>query len=115
MLSKVLKSKIYPLKVTQKNLHYEEGSIGLSKKLLREASISAYELVLVINMCNGERFETYVIPIEKDGVCVLYGGAARKGEIGDKLLVFSFLYISPEEKVTPKIVKVDESNILLKN
>ncbi len=109
MFYKILKSKIHHLKVTGKNLYYD-GSLGLSTEIMEKASLFPGESVLVINLSNGERFETYIIPCEEKGVCILNGGAARKGEIGDRLIVLSFLYTENPKEVSPVIIKVDEEN-----
>ncbi len=112
MLYKILKSKIYPLLVTAKDLYYE-GSLGLDKEIVKKAGLFGNESVLVINLSNGERFETYIIPVDEKGACVLNGGAARKGEIGDKLIVLSFVYTENPTQISPLILKVDEKNRIL--
>ena len=108
MLRKVLLAKIHGLKVSCKNLHYE-GSITIPKNVLELANIKPFEVVLVINLSNGARFETYVIPGDGEEVC-LNGGAARLGEVGDELIVMSFGYIGEEElrDFEPKIIKVNQ-------
>ena len=104
------KSKVYGLQVTNKNIGCG-GSIELSPDVLEEADILPGEIILVVNTCNGKRFNTYVIK-GKPGQCGLLGGAARLGEIGDKLLVISSGWMTTEEARmhTPKIVAVDENN-----
>ena len=92
MYIKFLKSKLQGLTVTAKNLYYT-GSIKLDKNFLDLANIQPYEIVLVINLSNGERFETYVIPAKKGSkIVALQGGAARLGELGDQLIIMSFWY-----------------------
>jgi len=109
LLRKVLFAKIQGLTVTGKNLEYT-GSITLPKDIIEASGIIPGELVLVINMNNGLRFETYVIEGEK-GQVELNGGAARLGEIGDKLIVMAFVLINPnEETIKPKVILVNEKN-----
>jgi len=109
MLKKFLVAKIQGLRVTSKQLHYI-GSITIDKEILEKAGILPYEVVLVANVSNGARFETYVIPGE-EGEVILNGAAARLGEIGDELIVFSFGYLSTEETlVRPKIILIGEGN-----
>lgn len=103
-----LKAKLYPVRVTETELEYD-GSLGLSRTLIKEAGLSAGERVLVVNLASGERFETYLIERE-EGVCSLNGGAARLGEIGDELIVMAFAYLDSSETVAPRIVKVDSNN-----
>ncbi len=110
MLKKILVAKLQGLRVTGKNLHYY-GSITIDAQLLEKAGILPYEVVLVANISNGARFETYVIP-GKLGEVILNGAAARLGEIGDELIVFSFGYFSVDEtkQIKPKIILVNSSN-----
>jgi len=110
VLKKFLVAKIQGLRVTDKALKYA-GSITIDKRLLELAGIQPYEVVLVANVNNGARFETYVIP-GKEREVILNGAAARLGEIGDELIVFSFGYITAEEATTrkPKIIIVNEDN-----
>lgn len=108
MLRAFLQVKLYPVRVTGKNLEYE-GSLGLSRALIKEAGLAAGERVLVVNLANGKRFETYLIE-EEEGACWLKGGAARLGEIGDRLIVMAFVYLEASESITPLIIKVDSDN-----
>ncbi len=105
-------SEVYGLRVTNKNLKCG-GSIELPSDVLEKADILPGEIVLVVNTCNGARFNTYVIK-GKPGQCSLFGGAARLAEIGDKLLVISYALMNTEEAKmhSPKIVMVDEKNNL---
>jgi aspartate 1-decarboxylase len=104
------KSKVHGLIVTQKSVEYH-GSIQLPPDVLDQADILPGEMVLVVNTCNGERFNTYVIK-GKSGECGLVGGAARLVETGDKLIVISYAFMTTEEAKmhTCEIVKVDEKN-----
>lgn len=104
------KSKVYGIRVTHKSIEYE-GSIELPPEVLESADILPGEMVLVVNMCNGARFETYAVK-GKPGECRLLGGAARLGDIGDKLLIISSAFMSTDEAKmhTLKMVVVDEKN-----
>jgi aspartate 1-decarboxylase len=72
-------------------------------------------MVLVINLCNGERFNTYAMK-GKTGECWVLGGAARLSEIGDKLLIISYGFMETKEAThyTPKIITLDEKNQIIK-
>lgn len=112
MLRLMLRSKIHRATVTEANLEYE-GSLTVDETLLEAAGILPYEQVMVSNLNNGERFETYVIPGPRDsGVICLNGPTARKGAPGDKIIIFCYEYYSEEElkAFQPIIVQVDESN-----
>ena len=83
MFVQILKSKIHRAVVTEANLNYI-GSITIDAELLDKAGILPNEKVYIVNNNNGERFETYVIPGERNsGVICLNGAAARKAEVGD--------------------------------
>lgn len=117
MLRILIKSKIQPIIITDKNLHYE-GSITIDEEILTKADILEGELVQVININNGERFETYAMKGEKgSGACCLNGGTARLGEIGDKLIVISYglLDTVTARSLEPKRILVDDKNRLLSN
>jgi aspartate 1-decarboxylase len=97
MLIDVCKSKIKEAFVTQKDLQYD-GSITISEDIVEKAGLIPGEKVLVINVNNGERMETYVILGERGkGIIGLNGGAARKGEIGDELIILAFALIEKKE------------------
>lgn len=85
----LVKSKIQRLTVTGKNLKYE-GSLAVDGRLLAAADILPGEMIQVVNTNNGSRFETYAIAAAPgSGACVLNGGAARLGEVGDEVIVMS--------------------------
>ena len=116
MLRIMCKSKIHRVRITKTDLNYE-GSIGVDKKLLDAANIYPNEIVQVLNINNGSRFETYVIgEKENSGEVVLYGPAARMGEPGDKIIVISKALVEAKEvpNIKFKIVYVDEKNAVLK-
>lgn len=115
MLRCVLRSKIHEATVTDANLSYE-GSITIDKLILEKANILPYEQVMVSNLNNGERFETYVIPGKKNsGEVCLNGPTARKGVIGDKIIIFSYGFIEEKKlsKFKPKIIILDSSNKII--
>ncbi|MEA3507281.1 MAG: aspartate 1-decarboxylase [Elusimicrobiota bacterium] len=110
MFKKYLKSKLHGVTVTEADLNYR-GSITIDKDLIEAAGLKKYEMVKVINITNGERFETYVIEGERgSGNIGLNGGAARKGSPGDKLIVFSSAWIPAGEKLEIKVVFVNDKN-----
>lgn len=96
--------------VTDANLAYE-GSITVDRTLLEETGILPFEQVMVSNLNNGERFETYVIPGNQGEVC-LNGPTARKGAPGDRVIIFSYAYLADSELTgfKPKIIRLDERN-----
>ncbi|MBM4142194.1 MAG: aspartate 1-decarboxylase [Lentisphaerae bacterium] len=108
----MLKAKMHRAAVTGCELDYE-GSIRIDADLLRQANILPYEKVLVANLSNGERFETYAIagPAGSGEVC-LNGATARKGIAGDRLVVFAFCELTPEEAAAhrPTVLVLDEKN-----
>lgn len=107
----MLKSKIHRARVSEANLNYS-GSISISQELMEAASIYEFEKVLVVNINNGARFETYVIRAEEPGYICLNGAAARLAQEGDLIIIMS--YILKDEKAAsawrPIVVKVDENN-----
>lgn len=109
MLIPTLRAKIHRARITDANLNYE-GSIAIGPDLLKATGINVYERVQVVNLNNGERFETYVIE-GKPGEMCLNGPAARLGLTGDIVIVLAYAYMDPtKESVTPKIVHVDSNN-----
>lgn len=113
MLRKILGVKLHGLVVTGKNINYQ-GSLTLDKNIMIKAGLKPYEAVIVININNGSRFETYLLPGNK-GQVILNGGAARLGEIGDKLIVLSFVYLNENElsSFKPKIILFNENNEII--
>ncbi len=106
------KSKIHRATITEANLHYE-GSITVDETLLEAADIVPYEMVQVLNINNGQRFETYAIPGPKgSGVICLNGAAARLGVVGDKVILISCAMVDESEvpSYSPKVVFVNEKN-----
>jgi len=116
MLRSMLMSKIHMATVTESNLEYE-GSITIDEVILKKSGILPYEQVMISNLNNGERFETYVIPGNKNsGMICLNGPTARKGAVGDKIIIFCYGYFE-EHKIKnfkPKIIVLDSKNKVVK-
>ena len=112
MFKKMLKAKIHRATVTDSNLEYE-GSITIDGHLLECAGIVEYELVQVVNLNNGARFETYVICGEPgSGVVGLNGAAARLAMVGDRVIIMSYGLVDQKdlESWNPTRVLVNEEN-----
>ncbi|MCW3117915.1 MAG: aspartate 1-decarboxylase [Chitinophagaceae bacterium] len=110
----VLKSKIHRLIITEANLNYV-GSITLDEDLMEAANIIENEKVQVVNVNNGERLETYVIRGKRaSGICCLNGPAARKGMVGDVVVVISYATMDFEKAkgFKPSIVFPKDGNRL---
>ena len=112
MLLTLLKSKIHRATVTGASLHYE-GSMTIAADLAERVGLMPYERILVGNMANGERFETYVIYGERGtGTVQLNGATAHLGKIGDRVTIMNFGAFTPEEAVEhhPRVIVLDERN-----
>jgi aspartate 1-decarboxylase len=111
----LLKSKLHRATVTGASLHYE-GSLTVAEDLAKKAGFLPYEKILVGNINNGERFETYMI-FGRAGTKVieLNGATAHLGKIGDRLTIMSFAQVPAElaAKHHPTIVRLDEKNDVL--
>ena len=112
MLLDMLKCKIHRATVTQAELDYV-GSITIGAKLLAASGLLPYEKVHIVNINNGERFETYVIEGPADtGVICLNGAAARKVQVQDKIIIMAYAQVTPEEArvLKPQVVFVTDDN-----
>ncbi len=112
MLITVCKSKIHRATITDANLDYV-GSICIDENLMKAADLIEFEKVQVANINNGERFETYVIKGKPgSGVITLNGAAARKGQIGDLVIIIAYGHIEKSEAADfkPAVVHVDKNN-----
>lgn len=97
MLRTLCKSKINKAFVSDKELKYN-GSLGVDKNIMEAADILPGEQIQVLNVNNGERFTTYVIEEKADsGKIILYGPAARRGEVGDEIIVLSYCMMETKE------------------
>jgi aspartate 1-decarboxylase len=111
----MFKSKIHRATITQAELHYE-GSLTIDLDLMDAADLLPYEKVAIVNINNGERLETYVIPGERGSKTIcMNGAAARKGVIGDRIIIISYASMSEEEatEYAPTIVLVNEFNEIM--
>ena len=116
MIVTLCKSKIHRATVTRAELYYE-GSLTVDVELLKASGILPYEKVQVVNVNNGERFETYTIPGKaKSGVICLNGPAARLGAIGDEVVVISYGEFEENEAkgYEPTVLLVDKENRIKK-
>lgn len=116
MLRIICKSKISHVRVTEAQLRYE-GSITIDEALLKAADIVPGEKVEVLNVNNGSRLETYALSGKKgSGVICLNGPAARSGCVGDELVILAYCFADDKDafSVKMKIVRVDESNKMIK-
>jgi aspartate 1-decarboxylase len=114
MVIEILKSKIHRARVTQTELHYV-GSITIDEDLMQASNIIENEKVQVVNINNGERFETYVIKGSRgSGEICLNGPAARLAAVGDVVIVISYAHMDFETAKTfrPWMVFPDENNRL---
>ena len=108
----MLKSKIHRATVIEADLHYE-GSLTVDSELMDAVDLQPFERVKVYNINNGERFDTYVIEGEAgSGIIGLNGAAARKGMVGDKIIIVSYAFFGDDELsgFVPKVILLDDSN-----
>ena len=112
MTFEMLKGKIHRATVVQAELDYV-GSITVDEDLLDSAGILEYEKVSIVDINNGNRFETYTIAGERgSGMICLNGAAARCVQTGDKIIIMCYAQMTPEEvkKNPPKVLFLDEDN-----
>jgi aspartate 1-decarboxylase len=112
MLRQVLRSKIQNAVITETELEYE-GSITLDAAILEAADLAVGEVVLVVNLNNGDRLETYAIEGKRgSGVVCLNGPAARRGYVGDRIHILAFGLVEAAEltEVKPRFVALGENN-----
>ena len=111
----MLKSKIHRARITDSDLHYV-GSITVDADLLEAADILEHELVHVLDIDNGARFETYTIAGERgSGEMCINGAAARLVHEGDRVIVVSYATYTPDElrDYEPRVVHVDADNVIV--
>ena len=108
----MLYSKLHRATVTQANLHYV-GSITIDQDLIDAANMRVGQKIDIVNVNNGERFSTYIIPGErgKKDIC-LNGAAARKVHVGDKIIIIAYASMSEQEadEYKPKVVILEDDN-----
>ena len=115
MLRQFLNSKIHRATVTDANLNYV-GSITIDEDYLEQANILEWEKVEILNINNGERFQTYVIKGARGSKCFcLNGAAARKVQTGDKIIIVTYAQMTEDEIKThkPTILQVGEGNEII--
>jgi aspartate 1-decarboxylase len=114
MLRSMLKSKIHKATVTEADINYE-GSLTIDSRLMEAADLLPFEQIMVYNISNGNRFDTYVIEGERgSGSICLNGAAARKGSPGDLIIIASYGLYSEDEIAKGKsiLIWVDAKNKL---
>ncbi len=107
-------SKVSRARITEAQLMYE-GSITIDAKILQAAEIIPGQKVCVVNLNNGERFETYAITGKSGQIC-LNGPAARLGLVGDPIHILNYVFMTPEEakKSSTKVISLDQDNKIKK-
>jgi len=114
MWVEVLKSKIHRVKITESELHYV-GSVAIDEDLMDAANLIENEKVQILDVNNGERFDTYVIKApQKSGTICMNGPAARRVQVGDVILIVSYAMMNFEEAKAfkPAIIFPDKNNKL---
>lgn len=112
MYVKFLKSKLHRIKVTDSQIDYP-GSVGIDEDMLKAADIQPYETVMIADIDNGNRLETYAVPAPAgSGDCVILGAAAHLVNKGDTIIIFSFEYLTKQEAAghKPIVVTFNEGN-----
>lgn len=110
----VLSGKIHRAIITDSNINYE-GSITIDKKLLDAAGMLEYQKVSVVDIENGNRFETYIIVSDISGMICVNGAAARLVCVGDHIIIMAFQLLEEKKALVhhPMIVRVDEKNKII--
>ena len=112
----LLKAKIHRAVVTQADLNYV-GSVTIDTRLLEESGIMEYEKVQIVDINNGNRFETYTIAGEEgSGIICLNGAAAKCVNVGDKVIIMAYADLTPEEakQHKPTVLFVNEENEIVR-
>lgn len=112
MLTTLLKGKLHMAAVTQAELWYD-GSCAIDADLIKLAGLREFEQIDILNVNNGERFTTYVIVAEAgSGTISMNGAAARKVQVGDRVIIVSYGQFDEQEasQYQPKLVYLDENN-----
>lgn len=115
MLFEFLHSKIHRATITDSNLNYV-GSITIDEEFLDKANIREWEKVEILDINNGERFQTYAIKGVKGSKCFcVNGAAARKVQTGDKIIIVTYAQLNEQEVKNhkPTIVQVGENNEII--
>ena len=117
MLLTLLKSKIHHARLTMTDLHYE-GSIAIDEDILEAANILPHEQVAIWNVTNGERLVTYALPAARGSrEFMLNGAAARRAEVGDKVIIAAYGQMPAEEarNYAPTVILMNEDNSIARN
>lgn len=112
MQLQLVKAKIHRAEVTDASLHYE-GSMAIDTEFMDLVQLRPYEKILVGNMGNGKRFETYVIPAEAGSKKIsLNGATAHLGEAGDLLTIMAFAWMDEKEAENwkPRVIVLGDRN-----
>ncbi len=112
MTLSLLHAKLHHLRVTQADMEYL-GSLTIDEELMEAVGLVSYEKILVANLDNGKRLETYAIPGPRGSrIACLNGAAAYMGKVGDRLIVMAFAQVEAEEAaaVQPRVVRLDADN-----
>ena len=112
MYSTMLKAKLHNARVTEA-VHEYEGSLKIDLDLMDTVRIAPFEKILVANLENGNRWETYAIPGERgSGVIGLNGAAVFQASVGDRIIIFTFCQVPTDQIAThkPLILILDENN-----
>ena len=115
MQVQLLKSKIHRAQITGGNLAYE-GSLTIDRTLMEKAGMLPHEKILVSNLANAHRFETYAIPGEPgSGAIILNGAASYLGKPGDRITIMSFAWLDAEEAKQwhPRVLVLGERNQII--
>ena len=112
MLVEMLKCKVHGVVVTESFLEYD-GSLTVDRDIMERVKLIPFEKILIANMENGERFETYIIPGEAGSkVICLNGATAHKGEVGDRLIIFAFCQLEDADATAhkPLVLRYDDDH-----
>lgn len=112
----VLKSKLYRARVSDASVNYE-GSLTIDEDLMDAVGFHPYEKILIANVSNGNRFETYILKGKRgSGDICLNGATAKLGKKNDILIIFSFTWKEEAElkEYKPKMVTLDRTNKIIK-
>lgn len=116
MLLTMMKGKLHRATVTQAELHYV-GSVTIDEGLLEQSGILHGERVQIVDIDNGERFETYTIAGERgSGVICINGAAARKVQVGDRVIIIAYALMDEAEAKAfrPRVLVLNERNGVVK-
>jgi aspartate 1-decarboxylase len=111
----LLKSKIHRATVTAASLHYE-GSMTIAADFMEKAGLMAFEKILVSDLENGNRFETYAIPGEwGSGAIILNGATAHLGKVGDRVTIMSYAVLDEREAKNwrPRVIVLGPENSII--